>query len=190
MKTIVFWVMVVLAGISNAYAQKTVDFKLQADGTFINGSDGKNFVVIPFDGKSQSELYSEMLVAITRLYNSPKDVISKVEGEIISVNGISQNCVSLKAMMGIKVSFSIQYILQFQFKDGKIRVDAPVIARFFSDNAPDISPFSGWLEAQKVFKKGEANPKKQNTVDDFNNTLNELINNIISNMGGKSEEDW
>lgn len=90
----------------------------------------------------------------------------------------------------MKVLFSIQYILQFQFKDGKVRVDAPVISRFFSDGAPDISPFSGWLKAQNVFKKGNPNPKKQKTIDDFNNTLNGLINSLISNMGNKSGDDW
>nr|DAP46221.1 MAG TPA: protein of unknown function (DUF4468) [Caudoviricetes sp.] len=190
MKKILFLVMSALAFMGNVNAQKTVDFKLQADGSFVNSSDGKNFVVIPFDGKTKDELYSETLVAVTKLYNSPKDVISKVEGEVISINGISQNCVVLKAMMGIKVAFSIQYVLQFQFKEGKLRVDAPVISRFFSDTAADISPFSGWLEAQSVFKKGKANPKKQGTIDDFNNTLNGLINNIISNMGNKSEDNW
>ena len=79
MKKILFLVMSALAFMGNVNAQKTVDFKLQADGSFVNSSDGKNFVVIPFDGKTKDELYSETLVAVTKLYNSPKDVISKVE---------------------------------------------------------------------------------------------------------------
>lgn len=190
MKKITLLMFAALIFFGNIHAQKNVDFRLQADGNFINEADGKNFTVIPFDGKTKENLYSEVLVAVTKLYNSPKDVISKVDGEVISVNGISQNCVVLKAMMGVKVAFSIQYVLQFQFKDGKLRVDAPVVSRFFSDTAPDISPFSGWLEAQSVFKKGKANPKKQGTIDDFNNTLNGLINNIISNIGSKSEDNW
>lgn len=168
---------------------QAVNFDLQANGTFVNKVDGKSFIVLPFDGKTSQELYANILKAVTKLYNSPKDVISKVDGEIISVNGISKDCITLKAMMGVKVSFSIQYVLQFQFKDGKIRVDAPNIARFFSDGAPDISPFSGWLNAQKVFKKGKPNPKKQNTIDDFNNTMNDLINRILSTTGSK-EEEW
>lgn len=189
MKKILFTILAMMC-LTNIYAQQTVDFKLQPDGSFINQSDGKDFEVLTFDGKTKDELYSEVLIAVTKLYNSPKDVISKVDGELISINGISQNCVTLKAMMGVRVSFSIQYILKFQFKDGKLRVDAPVVSRFFSDGAPDISPFSGWLDVQNVFKKGQPNPKKQSTIDDFNNTLNDLLNNIISNMGSKSGDNW
>ncbi len=37
----------------------------------------------------------------------------------------------------------------FFAKNGKIRVDAPTIARFFSDGSPDITPFSGWLNFQR-----------------------------------------
>lgn len=168
------------------YSQ-TVDFQLQADGTFKNNEEPKDYTVIEYEGKSREDLYSEILIGVTRLYNSPKDVISKVENEIISVNGISTNCVTLKGMMGVRVNFSIQYVIQFQFKEGKIRVDAPVISRLFTDDTPDIKPFSGWLKVQNVFKKGK--PNKQETINDFNNTLNGLINNILK---GKTttDEDW
>lgn len=189
MKKILFTLLAVIC-LNNAYAQQTVDFRLQPDGSFINQLDGKDFKVLPFEGKTKDELYSEVLIAVSKLYNSPKDVISKVDGELISINGISQHCITLKAMMGVKVLFSIQYILKFQFKDNRLRVDAPVISRFFSDNTADISPLSGWLDVQNVFKKGKPNPKKQNTIDDFNNTLNELLNNIISNIGNKSDDNW
>ena len=181
--------LILLLSLSFSLNSQTVNFGIQSDGTFKNVIDGKTFVVIERDGKSQSELYSEILIAITRLYNSPKDVISKVENEVISVNGISEDCVTQNLSMGMKNIYSIQYILQFQFKDGKIRVEAPVVSRFFTHNNPDVKPFSGWLNVQNIFKKGMPNPKKQNTIDDFNNTFNDIINNIISNKVS-NDEDW
>lgn len=167
---------------------QTVNFELQADGTFLNKQDGKDFVVLVKEGKTNQELYEDVLKAVTKTYVSPHDVISKVDGEIITVNGISEDCISFKGWMGVNVIFSIQYNLKFQFKNGKIRVDSPVITRFFTDDSPDIKPFSGWLRVQKVFVKDKPNPKKQNTIDDFNNTINGLINRILST--NDSEEEW
>ena len=88
----------------------------------------------------------------------------------------------------MKVYFSIQYALQFQFKDNKVKIDAPVVTRLFTDENPNIS-FSGWLKTQKIFKKGVPNPKKQETIDGFNNALNDLINQIAS-INNNVNEDW
>ena len=96
------------------YAQSTVNFKLQSDGTF-KTVDGNDFVVIQQEGKSASELYNEVLQSVTLQYNSAKDVVSKVDNSVISINGIASDCITLSGMLGVKVVFSIQYILQFQF---------------------------------------------------------------------------
>ncbi len=168
------------------HAQSSVDFKLQSDATF-KTTDGKEYVVIQKEGKTASELYNEILNSVTLLYNSPKDVVSKVENNTISINGISSDCVTLSGMLGVKVSFSIQYILQFQFKDGRIRVEAPKLSRVFTGTT-DVRPISGWLKTQNIFKKDKPNPKKQSTIDDFENTLNGLINRILTSK--KVEEDW
>lgn len=186
-KLILLFVMCIVAWSVDA---QIVDFNLQSNGKFINKSDKKNFVVIPFENKTSNELYNDVLKAITKIYNSPKDVISKVDGDIISINGISENFTYLtgKVVFGIKttVFFSIQYVLQFQFKDGKIRIDAPIIVRFFTDTNPDISPFSGWLSTQRIFN-GE-NPVKKDIVNDFNNSMNKAINNILFEISNK--EEW
>jgi hypothetical protein len=174
-KTVLFFLMTLLVVVCNA---QNSNFKLRSDGNFYL-ENGATFFVYQ-DSLSQVKLYNKVLANVTKLYVSPKDVISKIENDIISINGISENCVMLKSFMGLKTVFSIQYNLQFQFKDGKIRVEAPKITRFFTDDTPDIHPFSGWLKAQNVFKKGQPNPKKQSTIDDFNNTLNGLINKILN----------
>lgn len=169
-----------------------VDFSLQSNGKFVNKSDKKDFVVIQFENKTSKDLYNDVLKSVTKLYNSPKDVISKVDGEIVSVNGIISDCILLeaKAMFGIKntMFFSIQYILQFQFKDGKIRIESPVIARFFTQTTPDISPFSGWLKVQNIFIGENPSPKNKHIVNDFNSAMNKVINDILFDMSNK--EEW
>lgn len=176
---------------ANIYAQDAIDFRIQDDGGFLNYNNGKSYVVIPFEGKTKKDLYSKTLVAIIKAHNSRKDVISKVDGEIIAINGTIRDCVLLREMMGSRSFYSIRYILQFQFKDGKVRVDAPVITRFFffGDKINTIS-LSGWLKRKEVFKDGRPNYLKQETIDGFNQPLNNLIKNILSNMDDKQEDDW
>ena len=175
---------------ANICAQDTIDFRLQYDGSYLNHDDKKNYVVIPFEGKTKEDLYSKTLIALTKMYNSPKDVISKVDGEVISVNGIIKDCVILRGIMGSKSFYSIQYVLQFQFKDAKVRVDAPVITRIFSNDKPTYISPQIWLEENKVFKNGKQNYLRQEAINGFNKPLNNLINNILSNMGNTKKDDW
>ncbi len=157
-------------------AQQLVNFKLQVDGTF-KSEDNKDFIVIPVEGKSAQELYNMVKINVTSQFNSAKDVLSTVENEMISVNGISQNCISMNAF----AVFSIQYVMSFRFKEGKIRVDAPVLSRLFTSGYPDINPISGWLTTQRVFlKDGTPNPKKQKVIDGFENTVNSICNGLIT----------
>lgn len=165
-------------------AQKA-NFKLQSDASFLL-DNGNKYYVMEAKG-SQSDLYKKVLSSITKIYVSPKNVISKVENDMISINGISEDFLTYNGMMGVKVLFSMQYNLQFQFKDEKIRVDAPTLIRLFTNNNQDIKPISGWLNAQSVFKKGNPNPKKQYVIDAFNNNLNSLIDSILD---FKAEENW
>ncbi len=186
-KLFLFFILFLFAGISFA---QDIDFRIQPDGSFLNYKDNKDYVVIEYPDKTKNELYTNILTSVTKLYNSPKDVISKVENEVISINGISSDCVMLSGWLGVKVYFSIQYGIKFMFKDGRMRVDAPIIIRLYNDSDSDIKPISGWLSVQGIFKKGEPNPKKQNTIDDFNNTLNNIILDIINDRNNPSNDEW
>ena len=91
---------------------------------FINASDSsKNYVVLPIDGKTQKELYSIFLNKLNGLFVSPKDVLNPVESESISVNGLAKRQVHDT----MNTAYDLNYTLVFQFKDGKIRVDHPII---------------------------------------------------------------
>lgn len=189
MKKILFLFVGLLIATIGIHSQNTVDFKLQENSSFVNVHDGKSFSVIMYEGKTQSELYSMILASITKLYNSPKDVISKVENEIISVNGICTDYVIVKTP-GMKMHFAFKYILKFQFKDEKIRIDAPIVSLMISQYEPSryTKPFQDWISSWKIFKDGTINPKRQDTANDLNNKINLLINNILSNQ--TQSDEW
>lgn len=97
-------------------------FKLTPIG-FVNSSDtSKKYIVIEVPNKSSQELFKTSLLYFTSKYNSPKDVISKVEGSAITINGFQQNTIRQN---GTATPFDINYTIAFQFKDGKIKIDAP-----------------------------------------------------------------
>lgn len=104
MKKILFVISIIIPLLG--YSQNPIEFKLQSDGTF-RTVDGKEFIVIQKDGKSASELYNEVLQSVTLQYNSAKDVVSKVDNSVISINGIASDCVTLSGMLGVKILFSI-----------------------------------------------------------------------------------
>ncbi|WP_155642483.1 hypothetical protein [Tannerella forsythia] len=188
MRKVLFLSIAFLLASGNFYAQNAVNFKVQEDGTFVNESDGKKFAILSFEGISKNDLYAKTLIGITKIYNSPKDVISKVEGDMISVNGIRQDCINYPWLFGSRIIFSIDYVLQFQFKDGKVRVEAPVITRCYNyQYQPDKLEY--WIKAQKLFKNGEPNPKRKDVINDINTAANEIINNILKNLDENSDEN-
>ena len=62
-------------------------FVLTKDGMVDEKDQSKNYLVYNFEGKTANELYISALTIITNIYASAKDVVSKVDGKIISING-------------------------------------------------------------------------------------------------------
>lgn len=110
---------------SSVYAQENkedyVMFYLQQDGTFLN-ENGEKYTVLNYDGKTASELYDMVKNNVMAAYNDPKSVMSENEGQVISVNGYTEN------LWRNGIDYGGDYKLTFRFKDNKIRVDAPSIS--------------------------------------------------------------
>ena len=95
-------------------------FALQADGTMV--ANDKSYIVVEFPGKTKSELYSDILVSSSAMYVSPKDVLSVVENESITINGYAKECLHY----GMNI-VSVNYSITILFKDGKIRINSPQV---------------------------------------------------------------
>lgn len=167
-------------------------FELTPDG-FVNAQDTtKRFVVIQMDG-SQEELYNKAKTAITTMWNSPKDVMSYNEPDVIVVNGFT-NDLYVKNF-GIKSYLGMHYRLQFHFKDGKIRIDAPSADKAESGNGKGVLYFcrgggQSMLGIIYVFdKKGKL--KQKDFKAQVENYFDTLITALIEKMkSGGSIEDW
>ena len=175
-----------LSCVSNAQYKSNV--KMNFDGNFTT-QDGKDYDVATFEGKSATELFDVVKKNIALAYNSPKDVESNVDDKIISIFGYASNCVRFN--WGISpFILSFHYSLKFQFKDGKIRIEVPILSQM--EGAYYYKSLHELFVAARIFKKNgvlSEKSKKRQVVIDFEDYFNNLLNRII-NGDAKANDDW
>ena len=157
------------------------------EGNFTT-QDGKDYDIVTFENKKDTTLFNMVKKNVALAFRSPKDVESNIDDKIISIYGYAPKCTFFTAP-GMKFYLSFHFSLKFQFKDGKIRIEVPVLSEMEG---------SAWSTLQKTFKaKGifdkrgvlSENPKKRQTVAMLEDYFNDLINRII-NGDNKANEDW
>ena len=168
-------------------------FELTSQG-FISKSDQKNYIVIDVPGKTQSELYTNVLTAISSMYKDPKKVLSVVKNESITLNGYTKNGLTIKEKLNpiqigkSTMKYDISENITILFKDGKMRFNSPSfeVRRWFEGGYN-----SGWAtywyhlrlnadgkNKHAIYnKKGEVN--YPDAVSGLNNHFNGLIQTII-----------
>lgn len=101
---------------------------------FISQDDSvKNYVVYEYNNISKADLYKSVLLFIQKKYRSPKDVLNEVPNESISISGLQPDCIGIPWRSKIDQKFSGKYAVRYdmsynfivQFKENKIRIDAP-----------------------------------------------------------------
>ena len=97
-------------------------FELTINGFVDSENPEKDYIVIPFEGKSQKEIYDLALSAVGKSFISPKERVSNVEYSQININGIIPN-VTYISRLGLKLYFDLYYNLIFEFKDGRMKIN-------------------------------------------------------------------
>lgn len=171
-------------------------FIVQKSGDFLT-EDGKDYFVVEFEGKSQEELYKQVLVNVHKMYVSPKDVLSSVEYESISINAITDPVYYDRVLVSA-FSRKLDYTITVQFKDGRLRVNAPVINACITKDEANVNGFSRsnhfWDVIQnstKLFDKdGSVNKKKVDKFNAINETINGLITALVFGTNEEDDDDW
>lgn len=121
-KSLLTLIAIAVTTVSFAQTTNTQNFKLTPHG-FVNALDtAKDFIVIDAPGKTQQDLYKASLIYFSSTYVSPKDVISKVENEVLTINGYQKNAIQINKLAD---AFDINYTVVVKFRDGKIKIEAP-----------------------------------------------------------------
>lgn len=177
-----------------ASAQEQIEFKLQPDATFV-APDGGTYAVIEYEGKTAEELYSMVKSNVMTLYKSPDNVMSENPHISISIRAYSDG-IGSKVVSFIPRVFTGYYNLIFRFKDGKIRVDAPVIDNTIADrdNMLDIIYIPSFKNLVKGYYK-DGKPKDKShayimmTEQSVNLPINYLLG-LIKTESNDTNDDW
>lgn len=210
MRKILFLLITLISPVCFAQVNNSVKFNLSENGVFLS-QDGKEYIVLEYPNESQNDLYNKYLVAITGLYISPKDVISKVDGQMISLRGYKSGAFTNTLLGVFSYTYDIEYVIKFQAKDGKVKIDSPEIVKIRQSfgNSKDEYGISEFIKSKKLFEKelpeitgndkkdeksrkraDKKNKEREEYVSQLNRAVNSLINNIINETNKNQSEDW
>lgn len=177
-----------------AKAQDSTYFKLFPTGFESINSAHPQFAVVDIPGKTQSELYKKTLIILSSIYVSPKEALSTIDNESITVNGVEKNAIYIKGFLGAGTTYSVNYTINFQFKDGKIRIDRPSVNRLHSNLSSNTTviilsnsnPERSANNREAFSKDGKV--KIESAVKNTEAYFNHYISNIVSKLKNSSTE--
>lgn len=168
-----------------SFSQSTY-FTLTPSG-FQNASDTtKNYIVLTYPGEKQNNLFNKTLLYLNKAYRSPKDVISKVENQSITISGYQPNAIHRNTLH----VFSMGYSLTIEFKDERMKVSAPAI---------ELTTYTTRQQAMYVVADGDLgstfgiwNTRGKLRTALAKNELEAFFNTYIERLGKaiKSGNDW
>lgn len=162
----------------------SIIFKSNEKG-FFKTESGTNYYVIPVAGKSAHDLYNDLLCRIARIFKSPENVTEKmVEDRAIIVNAQVNELV--EAYGGVREWFDFFYRFEFNFKDGKIRVNAPdIIGGRIRMGARTLQHASFYPDNFVLTQLIKDDATKVPIVENY---LNEILTYIV--YGNPEDENW
>lgn len=158
------------------------------NGILADSITGKDYMIIQREGPA-TDLYSDILKNVHRVFVRPDDVVSTVENEMISVIGYGETYLKYA---GIKHYLRPLISVKIEFKDNRMRVSGNWVSAFNGNALSGLSPVKtdpytlfvkgGW----KCFDKngGIKNAKRYGI---YNSVVNEFINSILTVT---EEDDW
>lgn len=187
MKKLLFCLFALLASLSVNAQDVSSTYELQQNGTF-KTADGKGFVVVSIEDKTQLELYNLVKGNLMKIFKSPQDVLSENAPHAITVFYREDLC--KKKIVGVPCILSGDVNWNIQFKDGRIRVDAPTMpSTVYSDLGNRPFDYASMC-IKGIFKK-DGSVKDEERKAHFDKWANDFITSLVKGVStNNTEEDW
>ena len=188
MKKLIAIVMMLLPMLAGA--QELANFVLMPDGTY-QTEDGKDFVVIPLEGKTAHQIYQELASNVGSTFTDPSKVMNGVEDASILIRAYS-DCLWYNKALGMTVCMGGHYRLEFKIRDGRVRVSAPIVEDpIWNDTGGHRNEQKYAKMIGKWFKDGKV---KDNSREKYNTVvaqMNSIVNSILHTTTVQdATEDW
>ena len=152
-----------------------------------------DYLVVPIEGKTQSDLYKKTLEWVQVVYNTPSEVLKgQIENEYIRIEGVAKNALCVKAYCN-----TVKYQIEISLKDGKYKFDATSLSQYVS---PSQYTSGGWYEvslyAPKLYYKENGDIRStysqypENIEAVFNNVNESLKSYLNKNTTPIKNKDW
>jgi hypothetical protein len=192
MKKIILSLTLLATTFINCFSQT---FKLTSNG-FIDASskEEKRYIIVPFEGKTQEQIFTQALIAIGKIFNSPNNVINKVNNCQINIISVLDK-VTARHPMGMTLPFDMEYNLILEFKDGKMKMNAPFIRDIKQQGGYNVHIYltkkergsTAFIHNFALFNNnGTANEKKH--IKNIENAWNTFVSSLLETM--REQTDW
>lgn len=162
----------------------TFQFKLQFNASFKKEGEN-NYYVVDFARKNAHQLYMDVLSNIASIYRNPDLVTSKVENRSIVINGYADEIAWYKDWQNYTTTVSLNYRIELQFKDGKIRINAPTLQEIYTSNAWGNKKLSE-QESLAIGMNHEFGTHKE-VFEMIDKYINLVITSVVY---GSKDDDW
>lgn len=182
---------------------QSFNFQFNSDGNFIDSLTQQNFVVVEIPNQTAEEIYNKLLVKVHSMSNE----ISSY-GLSNDIQGINNKSISYSTtLLGVHydhIALSLAASFTFDIKDGRIKINAPVVHRVITGNpnpnsssvsiggytVPTHNSCSFKTMVDDIFKKGQVKKKRVKYYTAFNKAVNENLYEMISTLSKFDEDDW
>lgn len=183
--SLIFFSLMALA----ASSQSLVKFVLTPEGKYVT-PEGEDFIVVPFEGKTASDIYSELLDNITAINRAPFEIAESIIPSLLVVHVKTDDIIRNRSL-GKSYSMGGEYLVEIKIKDGRVRVAAPRVGPYAG---PHFVEFV-WFVKNHFNKKGEfKDEKRQQDFEEVqarvNREVNLLLNLKAAHTKQVEEEDW
>lgn len=166
-------------------------FQLTPNGFVDSVHIEKNFVIKEFKDESQEQIFKKALLSVSKIFISPKDVISKVENNQITLYGIITDVTS-RHPLGMNLPFDMTFNLVLEFKDGKMKINSPRIINITQQGRYDVEIYlkkNGVGNYIYLFKKN-GNLAEKKHKESIEKATNAFIKRIVDGMNNNSNSSW
>ena len=151
---------------------------------YLTSEKGEMYTIREMKGMTAHDIFTLIQTNVGKVYNSPKEVMTCVEDKQVTIMAMSSGLVPFNTKGDF---FYCYYKLEFEIKDGKVKVSIPLIDDDIWRNSMYHRSFIGLC--RKMFDKdGNA---IQGKYGEMRRILEEKVNKLIDSLlEVKAEEDW
>lgn len=148
-------------------------------------TNGVKDAVINVGEKSAREIYEKSVDWLNSKYKNPSEVVDeRIKNKMIKISGFQSNFSFYNSREGNKVSYALDYSIQFKFKDGKYKIEfSPKQVRANGETFPFVA-YSNNLDEDDIYEASYMEAREY-----FERSINNLSLSLYNYITNSDDDD-